>query len=138
MDEPEPENDPKQDKWAVHRSWTSRLDRWAALSPRQTNTGLIAFTALMMVCLLGGTWDMPDRAAYLCGIALIFAGTHGLLHLLTLRGLRRLQTKGVAAAGRALAAYRDPRRVTHLDLVIGWMGYAALMSVLNWVSPGIG
>lgn len=87
----------------------------------------------MMVCLLGGTWDMPGRAAFLRGVAAVFVIIHGALHLLIVRVLVRLRAEGVAAAGRALAAYRDPRRVTSLDLVFGWTAFAVLISVLNWI-----
>ncbi|HTY66745.1 MAG TPA: hypothetical protein VMH36_08845 [Alphaproteobacteria bacterium] len=104
------------------RRWAARLDTWAALPPRQTNTGAVVFTVLMMVCLLGGTRDMPSRASFLRGVAVAFVGLHGVLHLAIIRGLARMQSGGIAAAGRALRAYRDPRRVTNLDLVIGWAG----------------
>lgn len=115
--------------------WARRLERWAKLPARQTNTGAIAFTGLMMACLLGATWDMPARAAFLRGVALAFAILHGGLHLLIVRLLMRLRTRGLTTAGRALAAYRDPRRVTNLDLAIGWVGYGVLISVLNWLYP---
>jgi len=117
--------------------WAARLDRWAALPPRQTNTGVIAFTALMMICLLGGTWGMPDQASFLRCVAAAFIALHGVLHLAIIRGLARLRSRGVSAAGRALAAYRDPRRVTNLDLVIGWGGYAVLISVLSRLYPPV-
>ena len=117
------------------RRWAARLDTWAALPPRQTNTGAVVFTVLMMVCLLGGTWDMPSRVAFLRGVAAAFVALHGALHLAIIRGLVRMQSRGIAAADRALRAYRDPRRVTNLDLVIGWAGYAVLISVLNWLYP---
>ncbi len=109
----------------------ARLDRWASLPPRQTNTGVITFTALMMVCLLGGTWDMPGRAAFLRGVAAVFIALHGLLHWFVIRSLAGLHARGVAAAGRALRAYKDPQRVSSLDLAIGWLGFAVLISILN-------
>ncbi len=116
-------------------AWAERLNRWARLPPRQTNTGAVAFTGLMMACLLGATWDMPARAAFLRGVALAFLVLHGGLHLLILRLLTRWQARGLSAAGRVLAAYRDPRRVTNLDLAIGWAGFGGLISVLNWLYP---
>jgi len=120
---------------ADHR-WAARLDRWAETPPHQTNIGLIVFTVLMMIGLLGATWDMPERAPFLRGVAMVFIGIHGVLHLLMLRALTRLQAKDLAAGKRALAAYRDPHRVTNLDLAIGWTGYAVLISVLNSVAAG--
>lgn len=115
--------------------WAKRLNRWAKLPPSQTNTGVIAFTGLMMACLLGGTWDMPSRAAFLRGVAVAFLVLHGGLHWLFVRALERLEARGVAAAGRALAAYRDPRRVTNFDLAIGWTVFGVLISVLNGLYP---
>jgi len=116
--------------------WTTRLDRWAETPPHQTNVGLIAFTVLMMVGLLGATWDMPERAPFLRGVAMVFIGIHGVLHLLMWRALARLRARGLIAAERAFAAYRDPHRVTNLDLAIGWAGYAILISVLNALAVG--
>ena len=123
---------------AADRRWAVRLDRWAETPPRQTNVGVIAFTVLMMIGLLGATWDMPDRAPFLRGVAMVFIGLHAILHLLTVRALTRLQAKGLAAAKRASAAYRDPHRVTNLDLAIGWTGFAFLVSILNWLAAGPG
>lgn len=111
----------------------ARLDCWAATPPQQTNTATIAFTGLMMVCLLGGTWDMPNRAAFLRGVAMAFVLLHGALHLLVIRALTQWRARGIAAAGRALRAYRDTRRVTSLDLAIGWAGFGLLISALNWL-----
>ena len=99
------------------------------------NTGAIVFTVLMMICLLGGTWDMPNRAAFLRGAAVVFVALHGFLHLGVLQGLKRLQRRGMAAAGRVRQALGDPRRVTNLDLAVGWAGYALLISALNWLYP---
>lgn len=122
------------DRPPADAGWARRLERWAELPCRQTNTGAIAFTGLMMICVLGGTWDMPGRAAFLRGVALAFIVLHGGMHVLILRLLKPLRARGVAAAARALAAYRDPRRVTNLDLAIGWAGFGALISLLNWLS----
>lgn len=122
---------------AANRDLAARLDRWAALSPRQTNTGVVAFTALMMMCLLGGTWGMPDQAAFLRRVDMAFMSLHGVLHVLIVRILSRLKDGGVAAAGRALQAYRAPNRVTNLDLLIGWAGFALLVSVMiRLYAPG--
>lgn len=115
---------------------TALLQKWATTPPRQSNVGLIAFTALMMVGLLGGTWDMPERAAFLRGVAMMFIGVHAVLHVITIRGFRHLMARGIATAGKALHAYVDPRRVTHLDLTFGWIGFALLISILNRLSAG--
>jgi hypothetical protein len=44
-----------------------------------------------------------------------------------------MRLRGIAAADRALQAYRDPQRVMNLDLVIGWAGYGLLIPALNWL-----
>ena len=36
----------------------------------------------------------------------------------------------VAEARPALERYRDPRRLSHLDLAMAWLGYYALTPVL--------
>ncbi|HEX9462592.1 MAG TPA: hypothetical protein VGB82_08330 [Alphaproteobacteria bacterium] len=112
------------------------LQKWASTPPHRGNVGLIVFTVLIMVCLLGGTWDMPDRAGFLRGVALTFIGLHAVLHIVTIRALRRLLARGIAAAGQALHAYIDPRRVTHLDLAAGWIGFALLIAILNRLTAG--
>ena len=114
----------------------AQLKKWAATPPRQTNIGLITFTGLMMLCLFVVTWDRPDRADYLHEVAVIAIVLHGIFHLLTIRGLNRLSARDIEAARWAYQAYRDARRVNHVDLAIGWTAYALLVSILNWLSGG--
>jgi hypothetical protein len=60
-----------------------------------------------------------------------------MLHLTWIRWLTRERDLGVVEAEAALQEYRDPRRVTGLDLAMAWLGFAAFAPVLNSIL-GIG
>jgi len=62
-------------------------------------------------------------------------GMHGAVHVFVLHVLGHLQERGVSAAERALLAYLERGRLSHLDLAIAWIGFALLASILGGLFP---
>lgn len=95
---------------------------WLAVPLSRTNAAAAAVTAVVMLLLIG---SQPD-AALLRANALVLMMVHATLHALTLNSLKLLRTQHFATAQATLARYRDPRRVSHLDLAAAWLGFYCL------------
>jgi hypothetical protein len=110
--------------------YAARLDKWSARPLREANAVTLMIPLLVMGWVVQIAWPMPDRAALLRAIALMFVAVHVARHWWTIRVFRRLADHGLAAAATALAAYRDPRRISSLDLAALWLALAATAPML--------
>jgi hypothetical protein len=103
---------------------------WRAVPIARSNATALAITALAMLFLAGYQPEDLDQVAFMRANALVLIAAHGTLHALTVNSLKFLAMLGAPAAQPALARYRDPRSVSHLDLAAAWLGSYAL-------TPGI-
>lgn len=112
------------------------LEQWAASDRHRKNLVAIVLSGGVMVWLSVAAWGMPDRVAFLRGAAVAFSAAHGVRHVLVLSTLARLRREGMAEAARALDAYRDPLRLTSLDLAVAWLGFMVLVPIASWLLGG--
>ena len=112
---------------AADRVLARKLDQWAARSPRNANAAAVGLTAFLMVWLLAGSRDMPDRASTLSTLAAFMSCAHIATHLFVVTGLKKLGARGIAAADRAMRTYRA--RVTQRDVAIA----RGLFALIPWL-----
>ena len=99
---------------------------WLAVPLARVNVSAVATTAIAMLFLLSYHPEDVQPEDFIRANALVLLAAHGVLHALTLHTLKVLQLMDFAEAGTVLARYRDPRRVSHLDLAATWLGFYAL------------
>jgi hypothetical protein len=99
---------------------------WLSVPLARVNVSAVATTAIAMLFLLSYHPEDVQPEDFIRGNALVLLAAHGALHALTLHSLKFLQLLDFAEASTALARYRDPRRVSHLDLAAAWLGFYAL------------
>lgn len=101
-------------------------DAWLAAPIARTNVAALGTTAAVMLFL--ASYRPEDVAAidHLRASAVVLIAAHAALHVLTLNSLKLLEMLEIAEATPALARYRDPRRVSHGDLAMAWLGFYAL------------
>jgi hypothetical protein len=112
---------------ATDRLLARKLDRWAARSPPSANAVAVVITALLMLWLLAGSRELPDRASVLSTIGTFMGSCHLAAHLFIVTGLKKLHARGIAAADRARQAYLA--RVTQRDVAIAW----GLFTLIVWL-----
>ncbi len=71
---------------------------------------------------------------------MVAIGLHGFLHVWLTGWLSRESAAGVTEAKAALDAYRNPRRLSHIDLAIAWVVFTTLVSLFNShpLAPNVG
>ncbi len=104
---------------------------WCRAPAAKANRVLLTIAGLTMIWLTVFAWDMPDRAAFLRNVAMMFTITHAAWHFVALHGLKRLQARGIAGASDALGSYTSLRRVSHLDIAAAWLTFALLVRCLE-------
>ena len=104
---------------------------WCRAPAAKANRVLLTIALLTMIWLTVFAWDMPDRATFLRNVAMICTVTHAAWHFAVLRGLKRLQARGIAGAPEALGSYTELRRVSHLDIAAAWLAFALLVRFLE-------
>jgi hypothetical protein len=97
------------------------LERWLSIPRSRSNLVSVATTAAFMA-LLVFRYSGPDPVIVVREVAMLMALMHGLMHLIAIRGLNALVRRGAPLGQQASAAYRDPRRVSHLDIAAAWSG----------------
>jgi len=101
------------------------LERWLSIPRSQSNLVSVATTVAFMA-LLVFRYSGPDPVMVVREVAMLMALMHGLMHLMAIRGLNALVRRGAPLGRQALEAYRDPRRVSHLDIAAAWGGLYVL------------
>lgn len=105
----------------------SDLKRWTSRPLWLLNGIAIASTTILMVWLFALRQRLPEPEAQLRHIAILFMSIHGLLHVLSRRGLQLMVQHHKAGAEEALRVYLDVRRISHLDLAVAWIAFFALV-----------
>lgn len=116
------------------RAYAERLNRWSSRPLRQANVIALFAPLLSMMWLVQLTLHVADRTAILRVISLVFIALHAARHWWTIRVFTNLSEQGLMAAATALAAYRDPRRLSNLDLAAAWLAFAAATPFLSSIS----
>jgi hypothetical protein len=98
------------------------IETWMSVSRRRSNLIALTITALLMGSLFVVDYGPVERLALVRGTAMFMIIVHAALHGVSLFGLRSMVLRGVENAERALFFYRHPRRISHLDLSVAWIG----------------
>lgn len=117
------------------RRLSSNLIKWAARPRRLVNIAALAMTAAMMMWLVVFACKSHDPAAMLKDTAFVVFALYASQHVFFLFMLRLFRDRGVPEAALALEAYRDPRRISHLDVAMLWVGLAATSPVFGAFAP---
>ena len=107
------------------------LKTWMSVSRRRSNFVALTLTAILMGSLFFRDYGPSDSIHFVRGTALFMIVMHGLFHGMSIFGLRAMMLRGVEDAELALSFYQHPRRLSHLDLAVSWIGlYSAAPYVL--------
>jgi len=117
------------------RRLCSNLVKLAARPRRSVNIAALAMTAAMMTWLVAVACKTPDPVLLLKHAAFFVFALHAGQHAFFLSMLRRFRDRGVPEAAIALEAYRDPRRISNLDVAMLWVGLAAFSPVIGAFAP---
>jgi len=90
----------------------------------QANTRAMAFCAAAFVMMLVTAGQSPDPIAAVRAMAILFVAIQGAVHYISTASLRTLSRLGVREAVIGLAAYRDPRRLSCMDMAMMWTAVA--------------
>jgi hypothetical protein len=106
------------------------VENWFADPIRRANTSTLAITGVLM--LLVADSEPVDLAPleFMRGSASLLMALHAAMHVGMLNALRLMALLDAAKTQHALESYRDPRRVSHLDLAAVWLGFYALAPLL--------
>lgn len=106
---------------------------WLERPIGQANMAALSVTAAAMFLLSVHEPEGSDTIAFARRSALLLMAVHGGFHALTINGLKLMALLEMAEAVPALRAYRDARRVSHLDLAALWLAYFALVPYITAV-----
>jgi hypothetical protein len=99
---------------------------WISAPIARSNKAAMATTAAAMLFLACYELEEYHPLDFMRANAVLLIAMHAVLHAVTLNSLRLMGMLEIAEAKSALERYRDPRRVSHLDLAAAWLGYYAL------------
>jgi hypothetical protein len=106
------------------KRWAERPIRRANLRATGVSVATIAFTVI-------ASYQTPDPVSAARGMAMLFAAIQSVAHVVTTGMLRTLGSLGVGEAAAALASYRDPRRLSGMDLAVMWLAVAIAISLFR-------
>lgn len=108
------------------QSIAAKLRLWSERPIRQSNARSFGLCiASMVVCLLAAkhSQDPPQAIRSFAGTLMVVLGS---LHCLTIISLRWLSSRKLEEAVAALQTYRDPRRISSLDMALFWSAVALI------------
>ena len=100
------------------------LKRWAERPVRRANLRAAGISAVTIAVAVTLAHETPDPASTVRGMAIVFAAVQSIAHAATTGALRALASFGLAEGVVALASYRDPRRLSAMDLAVMWLAVA--------------
>jgi len=115
------------------RRIAANLKRWSARPIGQSNRQAIGVCLVMMLLLIAASGYSADATAAMRATAGLFAATHGALHMSAIIRLRKLNMAGMSEAAEALRSYRDPFRISNLDIAVAWAAFALVAPVFGWI-----
>lgn len=102
------------------------LKRWSERPVRQANLRAVGIGLVTVAMMTIAANQTPDPIPVMHGIAILFAATQSVAHVVTVGVLRAFAALGIAEAPAALASYRDPRRLSAMDMAAAWLACAAV------------
>ena len=109
---------------AEARSLAASLKRWAERPIRRANLRAAGISVVAIAFTVIIAHQAPDPASAVRGMAIVFAAVQSVAHAITTGALRALGSLGLAEGVVALASYRDPRRLSCMDLAMMWLTVA--------------
>ena len=109
---------------AETRLLTVSLKRWAERPIRRANLRAAGISVAMIAITVTLAHETPDPASAVRGMTIVFAVVQSVAHVVTTGALRALTSFGLAEGAVALASYRDPRRLSCMDLAAMWLAVA--------------
>lgn len=102
----------------------ANLKRWSQRPIQATNARIMGLGGITVVMMLVAANHTPEPAMAVRGIAILFVALQGAVHYISVGALRVLCAAGIKEAHDSLAAYRDPRRISSLDMAMVWTAVA--------------
>ena len=99
------------------------LENWLGAPLKRTNTTAAASTLCAMLYLLAYEPEEIEQIQFMRACATLLIALHFAFHIGTLNALKFMAQLQLAHAEHALVSYRDPRRISHLDLAAAWLGF---------------
>jgi hypothetical protein len=109
-----------------HRPENSPDDTTQPIPVGRANSSALSVTVLAMLLLARVEPEGVEAVDFMRGSAMLLVVVHAGFHALVVNALKIMDMADVADAKRVLESYRDPRRVSHLDLAAIWLGFYAL------------
>lgn len=106
------------------------LGQWRATDRISQNTVAILVTVAVMATFVGAEHQGDDRVVFLRASAAAMIVLHSVLHVAMLRALDVMVRSHFPGAEHALAIYRDPCRLSHLDLAAIWLAFFVLVPLV--------
>jgi hypothetical protein len=105
----------------------ARLQHWSARPIRQANARALGLCIIAFVVTMVAASHSAEPVMAIRAMAVMFVAVQGAVHYLSIAGLRSLVELGVKEAEFALNIYRDPRRISGLDLAMVWTAIALIV-----------
>lgn len=106
------------------------VENWLAVPLKRANTTTLTTALCAMVFLIAYEPEELEQIQFMRANAIVLITLHAALHVGMLNALRLMALQHMAHAEPALENYRDPRRISHLDLSAIWLGFYALTPYL--------
>jgi hypothetical protein len=116
---------------AEARLLATGLKRWAQRPIRRANLRTAGIAAIAFAFTAIAAHRTSDPASAIRDMAILFAAAQSVAHVFTICMLRALAARGVAEAAAALASYRDPRRLSGMDLMVMWLAVAIAVPLFS-------
>jgi len=108
------------------QSIAAKLRLWSERPIRQSNARSFGFCIASMVACLVAAKHSQDPLLAIRSFAGTFMVVLATLHCLTIISLRWLMSHKLEEAAAALQIYRDPRRISSLDMALLWSAVALI------------
>jgi hypothetical protein len=128
-----PKPDDRNAERVLEGEISARLEQWTARSCGLANRAVAVVTIISMTAIAAIAAGKPDTGQFLRDASSVFFAGHLLMYVLVRRHLGELRKRGLPAAAAALEAYRDPRRITNLDLAVAWACFFLLAPRLSLI-----
>jgi hypothetical protein len=102
------------------------VENWLSVPLKRANTASLTSVVCAMAFLIVYEPKDLEQIEFMRASAVLLVGLHAAFHVGTVNALKFMALLQVADAEHALESYRDPRRVSHLDLAATWLGFYSL------------